>query len=220
MNFRITPLRSTDFLPRENPTGEKLLSRAEKPFQVWIPKDHLIVLGNSQDPEIELNVDSVVKDQIPVYKRMSGGGTVLLSNGCICIGLRFRKSKELGIHDYFLHGSGLIQKVVRSELDIELTQRGISDLVYEDKKISGCAMYMPKDFVLYLVSILVDPDFDEIQKYLAHPSKEPDYRGQRTHRNFLTSLAIASGKTIESSKLVKAFEKSIEEKMTDSLDWI
>ena len=42
---------------------------------------------------------------------------------------------------------------------------------------------------MYQASILVDLDEDKILRYLKHPSKEPDYRQGRSHKDFLISLA-------------------------------
>lgn len=223
MNLQtIKPLRHTDFSPLENPSGEKLLLRSQPPFDIWIPKNPIIVLGNSQLPEVELNPNAVIEDTIPVYKRMSGGGAVLLSGGCLCVALRFVKQKQLHIHDYFKMGSGLIQSVVKQEYNIELQAKGISDLVYEEKKVSGCALYMPKDYVLYLISILIDPNFEDIEKYLAHPSKEPEYRFKRTHSDFLIGLkSIVEGrnKNFETNEFRSDLKNQITEEMTNQLDW-
>jgi lipoate---protein ligase len=244
----IKPLRHTDVDPAVNPTGEQLLDRAWPPFRVWVPTAQAIVLGNSQDPEMELQMDAVRRDGIPVHKRMSGGGTVLLSPGCLCLGLRFAKRKELGIHDYFAKASNLICAIVKQHLNLELRLRGTSDLACKaspglssafgngivaahppdeglrERKVAGCAMYMPRDYVLYLVSILVNPDFTAIEKYLSHPSKEPEYRLGRTHRDFLTGLGPLSAKTrgghpLLPPEMIAWFEQKIPDWPGLDLDW-
>jgi lipoate---protein ligase len=244
----IEPLRSTDVDPAVNPTGEQLLDRAQAPFRVWVPGAQAIVLGNSQAPEMELNLDAVRQDGIPVHKRMSGGGAVLLSPGCLCLGLRFAKRKELGIHDYFAKASTLISAIVKDHLDLELRLRGTSDLACKlpvrdtgmidpgsaetessvqglmERKVAGCAMYMPRDYVLYLVSILVEPDFTAIEKYLAHPTKEPEYRSGRTHRDFLAGLGpltaeTRGGRPLNPGDMISWFTQKIPDWPGLDLDW-
>jgi lipoate-protein ligase A len=212
-------LRHEDVDPLRNPTGEILLSRSVKPYKVWIPDSNCIVLGNSQDPEKELRVDEIARDGIPVFKRMSGGGAVLLSSGCLCVGLRFAKQKGLHIQDYFSMGSDLIRAVVSGVMGADLQPRGISDLVAGDRKVAGCALYMPRDFVLYLVSILFDPHFPDIEKYLAHPSKEPEYRSGRSHQDFLAGLAEFAPKGITAAGLASVFEREIPPVLNGHLDW-
>lgn len=239
----IQPLRHTDVPPDSNPTGEQLLDRVQRPYRVWVPQGKAIVLGNSQEAEKELNVEAVLRDGIAVHKRMSGGGAVLLSPGCLCLGLRFAKRKDLSIGDYFAKASALISGVVSRELNLELRLRGTSDLACtvaeepkmdlvkglaeaasdeagtSERKVAGCALYMPRDYVLYLVSILVDPDFADIEKYLAHPSKEPGYRSGRSHGDFLGGLAALSGRPVTAAEMIPWFEKKIPAEPGLDLDW-
>ncbi|MDQ3000483.1 MAG: hypothetical protein M3Y08_04385 [Fibrobacterota bacterium] len=243
MSGTLIPLRHHEVPPAENPTGERLLDRSERPYRVWVPDGNVVVLGNSQDPEKELNVEAVTRDRIPVHKRMSGGGAVLLSPGCVCLGLRFAKRKELSIHDYFAKATALISEVVRERLGLELRLRGTSDLACSpspggalgilsgqaevstgvdgstERKVAGSSLYMPRDFVLYLTSILVDPDFSAIGKYLAHPSKEPDYRAGRDHSEFLGALGPLSGKIVHAWELTACFEQKILAVPGLDLDW-
>ncbi len=212
-------LRYEDIEPGRNPTGESLLSKTEQPYKIWIPDSNWLVLGNSQDSEKELNVAEVLRDDIPVYKRRSGGGAVLLSPGCLCIGLRFSKHKAFQLHDYFNFGSGHIRNIVEKALGIVLEPKGISDLVFEDRKVVGCALYMPRDFVLYLASILIAPNFIEIDKYLAHPSKEPEYRSGRSHSDFLVGLAALAKMPSTVQLLSTQFMDSTPVQMDSLLNW-
>jgi lipoate---protein ligase len=239
----INPLRHHDVPPESNPTGEGLLDRSGRPYRVWVPGGNVVVLGNSQDAERELNMEAVIRDGIPVHKRMSGGGAVLLSPGCLCLGLRFAKRKELSIHDYFAKASALISEVVLERLGLELRLRGTSDLACTpspgghpgivsglaevgmgvdgsmERKVAGSSLYMPRDYVLYLTSILVDPDFSDIGRYLAHPSKEPDYRAGREHAAFLGALGPLSGKNVRAGDMTDWFEQKIPAVPGLDLDW-
>jgi lipoate-protein ligase A len=239
----IQPLRHTDVPVESNPTGEQLLDRAQAPWRVWVPHEPAIVLGNSQEAEKELNLEAVQRDGIPIHKRMSGGGAVLLSPGCLCLGLRFAKRKDVTIQDYFAKASALISEIVKHEIGLELRLRGTSDLAcvipagrsvelgnriaegessvdgVAERKVAGCALYMPREYVLYLVSILVDPDFSAIEKYLAHPSKEPEYRSGRKHRDFLAGLGPLSGRALRPEDMLPWFTQKIPDWPGLDLDW-
>ncbi len=204
--------------PNTNPTGESLLSRTVVPYKIWTPDQKMLVLGNSQSPETEFHFDAVHKSGIPVYKRTGGGGAVLLSPGCLCLGLRFQKKKELSIQNYFSMGSTPVQLAVEKVLGIQLESRGISDLVIGNRKVAGCSLYMPRNFVLYLVSILIDPDYEEIEKLLCHPSKEPDYRMKRSHRSFIVGLRNVMETLPETKLLMETIEEEILARR-DELDW-
>src|SRR5690606_8510392 len=124
----LAPLRYNESPAARDPTGEGLLDRSVLPYRVWVPRERILVLGNSQEAEKELNAEAALSDRIPVFRRMSGGGAVLLSPGCLCVGLRFAKRKELAIQDYFAKGYGLIRTVAGEKLGLELRQQGISDM--------------------------------------------------------------------------------------------
>jgi lipoate-protein ligase A len=223
MSDRISPLRRPDRDSLQDPTGESLLDRGARPWLAWVPPSPVLVLGNSQDPELELDVPAVQRDRIPVHRRIGGGGAVLLSPGCVCLALRFRKKPSLSIHDYFDLGASVIVEMARDRLAIPLYRRGISDLAVAipggDRKVAGSSLYMPRDFVLYLVSLLVSPDLEMMGKYLGHPSKEPGYRSGRPHSLFLSGLAELTKRKAAPVQVREWLETLIPERLGPSLDW-
>ena len=223
MTDSIHPLRYADSVASGEVTGERLLDRSLRPWDAWIPPRPIVVLGNSQTPERELKVEAVIRDGIAVHKRIGGGGAVLLSPGCVCVALRIRKRKDLSIKDYFALGSSVIIETARNRLGIDLFLRGISDLACAtpagDKKVAGSSLYLPRDFGLYLVSILVAPDLGPIGEYLLHPSQEPDYRAGRTHRDFLAGLSEAAGRPLDPGEVLTWYREAIPERLGTDLDW-
>jgi lipoate-protein ligase A len=191
---------------RPYPTGEDVVEAGTEPVRVWIPAEPpfsspLLVLGNSQTPEIELDLEAAAADGVPVYQRKGGGGAVYLTPGCVCVAFRFRKDKEWAIADYFEAGNGLLRSAFARAYGIRLEPRGISDLAHveerhgkwEERKIAGSSLYMPRGCALYLASILVDARLEALDRYLRHPSREPDYRGRRAHADFVVNLSTVAG---------------------------
>jgi lipoate-protein ligase A len=201
------PLRYVGPTPLPYPTGEDVGEPGSEPVRIWIPNElpsGILVLGNSQTPETELDLAAAQADGVPVYQRKGGGGAVYLTAGCVCVALRFRRDPrpdasgiKPGIHDFFTAGNGLIQSAFDAAFGIALAGRGISDLAFveerhgkwEERKVSGSSLYMPRDSALYLASILVDVRLEGLDRYLRHPSREPDYRDRRSHSDFVTNLA-------------------------------
>lgn len=182
-------LRHGDLESPMDPMGESLVNRANYPALAWVNDHYGLVLGASQKPEIELNVEPVLRDGIPVYKRLGGGGTVLLGPTGFCYGLRLKKLPKKGIHDYLDLGTGLLQGLLKDQFGLNTTQRGTADLCIGEQKILGCSLYMPRDYVLYLACVLYKDESERISRYLAHPSREPEYREGRDHKSFVTSLS-------------------------------
>lgn len=213
----ITVLRHKDLPEGTDPMGESLLTSSES-FKVWKPNHVSVVLGNSQKPEIELTLEAIQEDSIPVYKRRGGGGTVLLSPKGLCYGMKFKKSKDLSIHDYFDMGTSVLQNVLFKHYGIESKMRGISDLAVNDLKILGCSLYLPKDYALFLASILVEDEKPAIARYLAHPSREPDYREGRTHKDFVTSIhEVIKDSELSEDELRHNLEAQLKEEIM--LEW-
>lgn len=218
-------LSHADRDPASDPTGEAMLDRTQPPFRFWVPAAPALVIGHSQDPEKELNLEATNRDGIPVHRRMGGGGAVLLSPACICVGLRFARRKGQTLHAFFDAGSDLIMRSLSRACGVELEKRGISDLAFSGRdgrarKVVGCSLYMPRDFALYLASILVNPDMREIGTYLAHPSREPDYRAGRNHGDFLVGLSEACGRPVPAADLIPHFQATLEPGLGIELDWV
>jgi lipoate---protein ligase len=47
----------------------------------------VVVLGSSNQPDVEVQVNNCQRDGIPILKRYGGGGTVLLYDGCVIVSL-------------------------------------------------------------------------------------------------------------------------------------
>jgi len=70
----------------------------------------------------------------------------------------------------------------------DLAFKGISDIAIRDKKILGSSIYRRKNKVLYHAVLNISESNDKIERYIKHPSREPDYRKGRPHGEFVTSL--------------------------------
>ncbi len=72
-----------------------------------------------------------------------------------------------------------------------VVRRGISDLCLGDRKIAGTSLRLWRSRVLFQVSVLVDIDVSLLERYLAEPTRAPDYRAGRFHRDFVLTLREA-----------------------------
>src|SRR5262245_56337617 len=52
-------------------------------LRVWEPTDYFIVLGHSNRLSSEVDLSVSMEKEIPVLRRISGGGTVLQGPGCL-----------------------------------------------------------------------------------------------------------------------------------------
>lgn len=159
--------------------------------KVWRPDQTCLVLGQSNHPDTSLVVEQVLEDQIPVYKRPSGGETVILTPNMLVISVVFRVPTLQNPKPYFVKvNSGIISALEKQGVT-GLNQKGISDIAIYDKKILGSSIYRTTEKMFYHAVLNISESIDTISKYIAHPAKEPDYRQGRSHKEFVTSLEEA-----------------------------
>ena len=183
--------------PAENlALDEALLDASEKNggpeiLRVWEPANYFVVVGYANKIELEVNAAAAREFTTPIFRRCSGGGTVLQGPGCLNYALILKISE--GISDTVTGANRLVMEKNRDALRqipgaIEI--RGITDLTRGDLKFSGNAQRRRKDFFLFHGTFLLNFDLTMIEKLLRPPSKEPEYRAHRSHREFLTNLTI------------------------------
>lgn len=159
-------------------------------LKTWIPSDPLVVLGRSNKRGTEANREACEKDGVPILKRLGGGGTVILHNGCLVVSLGLWVADFYKNDLYFKLLNQSLIDVFQSQIpNVSFAQRGYSDIVLGDRKLVGTSLFRSRNYLLYQASILVDTRIDFMETYLRHPSAEPDYRQGRTHRDFVMGLS-------------------------------
>ncbi len=175
-------------------------------YMVWIPDFISVVLGSSNKPENSINIKNIIKDNIPVYKRPSGGETVLLSPNTLIISAVMFREKMHSAKKYFIKYNEIIQRAL-IVLGVEnVKQKGISDLSIDNQKICGSAIYQNKERVFFHAVLNIKESSSLIEKYLIHPQREPDYRQGRKHKYFVTSL-INQNYNLTMSEIKNEIEK-------------
>ncbi len=170
---------------------EIIFKEAAKSFflKCWVPETNSVVLGRSNEAEKECHFDLCAQEGVEVLKRAGGGGTVVLHSGCVVVSFGAWMQQPFKNDVYF----SLINKSISATIQkkyglMDIKERGISDLAIGDKKIAGTSLFRSKGYLLYQASILVESRIDLIERLLKHPSREPDYRKGKTHRDFIAGL--------------------------------
>lgn len=158
-------------------------------FELWEPQETAVVIGYSQTVSHEVDEPACLRDGIPILKRKGGGGAVVLMPGILCLSIAFISHASPSPHYYFTRINSWLISLLRANFNIQgLQLKGISDIAIGERKIVGCSMFKSKTRFFYQGSLLVCPDINKIEKYLLHPTREPDYRAGRPHAAFVTSL--------------------------------
>ncbi len=165
-------------------TRSDLVSRV----RVYGWPDVAVVIGRGGKQDLELMTDSIADDGITLYKRHGGGCSVVLDPGNLIVAAALPIAGLGGIKSAFSAVScWLISCLSRCGVT-NVQQRGVSDLVIDDRKIGGSCVYRTKGLLYYSSTLLVDHRQDLVDRYLKHPPREPYYRRGREHKKFMVSL--------------------------------
>ena len=165
----------------------------------WEAVQPFVVIGRGQKVELEVNRINCERDGIPILRRTSGGGAVVQQPGCLNYGLVIRipdSGPLLSVtttnqwvmerQAAALRRAGLDGVVVRGHTDLALVQDGI------ERKFSGNAQRRIRECLLFHGTVLYQSPFEGMDRWLKHPSSEPDYRQGRRHCEFITNITLSA----------------------------
>lgn len=145
-----------------------------------------IVMGISGRPEQLLNTELLTKQPVPIIRRFSGGGTVIVDEHTLFITF-IANSQQLQVPpcpQKVLQWTEELYKPLFKGLNFRVRE---NDYVFGDRKFGGNAQYMRKQRWLHHSSLLWDFNPANME-YLKMPLKQPSYRQQRHHGEFLCCL--------------------------------
>jgi lipoate-protein ligase A len=162
-------------------------------LRFWESKEHFAVVGYANSAAREVNLEACKADGVPVLRRLTGGGAVLQGPGCLNYSVILK-----------IPGSGPLASITGTNKTVLEKQRvalepliggtvaikGQTDLALGALKISGNAQRRKKRFLIFHGTFLLNFNIALIEKYLLMPSKEPDYRANRSHGQFLTNIGL------------------------------
>lgn len=145
-----------------------------------------IVMGISAQPEQVINFNKVLQHPVPIIRRFSGGGTVFIDHNCV-MATFICNQHEINVPCFpspVLQWAESLYRPIFKNIDFRLRE---NDFVIGQRKFGGNAQYMTKKRWLHHTSFLWDYDPEKMD-YLKMPPKMPEYRLQRSHKDFLCSL--------------------------------
>lgn len=168
-------------------------------LRFWEVPNYCVVLGRSNRAETEVNMAACRADGVPVIRRSSGGGAVVLGPGCLAFSLALPLDET-----HRLLGVAALTRELMNRMALALepilpgvTACGTSDLASADRKFSGNAQRWLSKAFLHHGTFLYQFDLIRIGRYLRQPSRQPDYRSGRGHDEFVMNVDISRGSLIK-----------------------
>jgi len=175
--------------PRVNLAIETFLLQKkvmDEPILLFYINEPCIIIGKNQNTVEEINKDYVEEKNIHVVRRLSGGGAVYQDFGNLNFsfimpddGKSFRDFAKLtqpiidALHDFGIAGAQL---------------KGRNDLVIDDKKFSGNAMYATNGKMFAHGTILFDSNIDEVVRALRVKQEKIASKGIKSIRSRVTNI--------------------------------
>lgn len=170
--------------------------KSEDVLRFWESPCYFVVLGRIGKLNDDVRLSEVRQDQIPVLRRSSGGGTVLQGPGCLNYSYILSKEKTVEVGDLKKSYEYILGSVVDGleRAGVAAQYLPISDiaLLNSNRKISGNAQKRGRNYVLHHGTLLYNFDLSLISHYLKHPKDRPEYRGDRSHQEFVANAGITA----------------------------
>jgi len=155
-------------------------------LRFWEPTSSYVVLGYANRVSQE-----VKSEKLPVFRRCSGGGSVLQAPGCMNYSLILPVALNSALESVtqtnclvMKRNAEAVSALIAEPVRIE----GHTDLTWRSRKFSGNSQRRKHHWLLFHGSFLLKADFALMGEVLAEPLQQPAYRKHRAHADFLTCL--------------------------------
>jgi lipoate-protein ligase A len=189
----------------------------------WEPSETFVVVGYANKVATEVNVAACEAKGIPIFRRCSGGGTVVQMPGGLNYGLILRITETSPTRNITTANQFIMEKN-RAAMEMlarvtpcapvggqrtarpTINVRGHTDLCLDNLKFAGNSQRRRKNFLLFHGTLLLGCNLALISELLRMPSLQPDYRASRPHEKFVTNLNLPAEKV--KAALVKEWNAS------------
>ena len=164
-------------------------------LRFWEPVQYFVVVGYGNSVATEVNVAFCQEQTIPILRRSTGGGTVLQGPGCLNYSLFLRVDGSHPVQSISATNDFVMNRhreALGRLLRAPVEKQGHTDLAIGGLKFSGNAQRRRKRFILFHGCFLLNLDLGLVEKSLRMPSRQPAYRLNRSHSDFLMNIRIPS----------------------------
>jgi lipoate-protein ligase A len=156
----------------------------------WESLHPAVVLGALGNAHRDVHEEECRRDNVPITHRLSGGGAVVIAQGCLNYSFFLSLELHPKLRDVECSYRTILGSIVQALAVPSLAIRGMSDLAIGKDKISGNAQRRGRRALLHHGTVLYDFDVRYMERYLKQPARQPAYREGRSHLAFVTNVAL------------------------------
>ena len=156
----------------------------------WEASRPVVVVGRSTRAADDVILDACAADGVPVLRRFSGGGTVVLGPGCLNYAVALPLVSRAALAEVIGSFRFLLGRIVAALAIPGLAIDGRTDLALAGRKVSGNAQRRGRRALLQHGTLLYSFDPALALRYLKEPARRPAYRADRGHAAFMGNLPL------------------------------
>jgi len=176
-------------VPQQLAFDNALLAAGEEVLRFWESNETAVVLGKGNRAAEWIDTEACSSDDVPVIRRDSGGGAVVIAAGCLNYTFVFSLQQRPAWNDVARSFQEILEPIAEA---LGASFRVPCDLVMDDRKAGGSAQRRTALSMLHHGTFLYDFDSGLAERYLRMPVRQPPYRRQRAHRDFLGNIPLSS----------------------------
>lgn len=154
-------------------------------FMLWRSRPSVVV-GKHQNALAEINHNFIREHQIPVTRRLSGGGTVFHDPGNVNFTF-IRNVEAISEVNFKVFTVPVIEAL--KKLGVEAYTTGRNDLLINDKKISGNAEHVHRNRVLHHGTLLFYSHLETLKRALKVDLSKFEDKAVQSNRSEVTNIA-------------------------------
>ena len=143
-----------------------------------------IIIGKNQVLKNEVNLDKASQFGVKIYRRPSGGGAIFADSGCFMYTFITKEAKKEEVY------AKTLPKMVSAleKLGVNATFSGRNDLVFMDKKFSGCAIYYQGGASIIHGTFLYDTNLEKLGEILTPSTNKLSSKGIKSVSSRVVNL--------------------------------
>jgi len=190
---------------------EYLLKNSKAEFLIIYINSPSVIIGKHQTGHREVNTRFVTLNNIPVIRRISGGGTVYHDHGNLNFSFirECETDKQVDFPKYTQPVIGFLRS-----MGVDARFEGKNDLKVGGLKISGNAEHIHRNRVLHHGTLLFSASFDKLSNSIRHDTSSYSSRAVASNPSKVTNLnEFLNGSDIEEfrAEMISYFASTIDD---------